>query len=386
MAEFSNVITTTAGFHLIELSIAMGQPLIFTKVELGKGLNTDTAGQTALIDKTMEAPISRAAEVENADVSESRVALYFAYSNDAVETGYNITELGIWAKVASADYSDTGWGGYAGEEQFFGYAYADTADKGAWVPDKTHKMDVQEFAVYASVGNATSVGVQINSSQYTRLEDFEFHVTDPDAHSDFTGCTDTTAGVRGFVPAPAKGDTEKFLSAQGGWAKAKMTPLELVNILYPKGIILPFENSTDPNEVWPGTTWERTLQGRVPIGAGDYWENGTKYSYAVGDTGGEAKHTLTAGEMPSHTHSASSSTTGAHYHGMWGDDGGNPFGLYDSNLNHAGSRNMDWNNPLGRTSTDGNHSHTISIGSTGGNGSHENRQPYSVVNFWRRTA
>ena len=379
MAEFSNVITTTAGFHLIELSIAMGQPLIFTKVELGKGLNTDTAGQTALIDKTMEVPISRAAEVENADVSESRVALYFAYSNDAVETGYNITELGIWAKVASADYSDTGWGGYAGEEQFFGYAYADTADKGAWVPDKTHKMDVQEFAVYASVGNATSVGVQINSSQYTRLEDFEFHVTDPDAHSDFTGCTDTTAGVRGFVPAPAKGDTEKFLSAQGGWAKAKMTPLELVNILYPKGIILPFENSTDPNEVWPGTTWERTLQGRVPIGAGDYWENGTKYSYAVGDTGGEAKHTLTAGEMPSHSHSAAVSTDGNHTHGV--PNGNNSSGEgYTFDTGNSSVRYYV------NTTSAGSHSHTVTIGSTGGNGSHENSPPYSVVNLWRRTA
>ena len=35
---------------------------------------------------------------------------------------------------------------------------------------------------------------------------------------------------------------------------------------------------------------------------------------------------------------------------------------------------------------DATHSHTVTIGATGGNGLHENRQPYTVVNFWRRTA
>ncbi|MCH4097287.1 MAG: hypothetical protein LKE88_11740 [Acidaminococcus provencensis] len=29
---------------------------------------------------------------------------------------------------------------------------------------------------------------------------------------------------------------------------------------------------------------------------------------------------------------------------------------------------------------------SATLGSTGGNGLHENRQPYTVVNFWRRTA
>ncbi|MCB5726067.1 hypothetical protein LIQ52_12335, partial [Mitsuokella jalaludinii] len=161
---------------------------------------------------------------------------------------------------------------------------------------------------------------------------------------------------------------------------------DIVDIIYPVGSIYTTIGSQNPNEIWSGTTWERYAAGRVLLSAGTYTENGTTYTYTAGATGGEAKHTLTAGEMPSHSHSASSSTTGAHYHGAWCDERGTPLGLYDSNQNHAGSGSMDWNNPLGRTSTDGNHSHTISIGSTGGNGSHENRPPYSVVNVWRRTA
>ena len=66
--------TGTDGFRLIELSTVMGKPLIFTKIEIGKGINTDGGGRTSLIEKTMECDITRVAEVENADVDEARTA------------------------------------------------------------------------------------------------------------------------------------------------------------------------------------------------------------------------------------------------------------------------------------------------------------------------
>ena len=391
MSEFSNVFTGTDGFRLIELSTVMGKPLIFTKIEIGKGINTDGGGRTSLIEKTMECDITRVAEVENADVDEARTALYFAYSNEEVEEGYSMTEVGVWARVVSESFTDSGWGGYQGEELFFGYAYAEDAEKGSWIPDKSHKMDVQEYVIYASVGNATSVGVEIASSQYARLEDFTFHVNDANAHSNFKGCTETANGVRGFVPQPQAGDGEKFLSAKGGWEKAKMTTLELVNILYPKGIILPFADGTDPNEIWQGTTWKRTLQGRVAIGAGDYWENGKKFTYEVGDTGGEAEHQLTERELAPHTHRASAacSTNGAHYHGGRGDvKQNNPLGEYSSQGGYAGASGTELDNYLGTTTTDGAHSRavTVSLGSSGTGEGHENRQPYQGVAYWERTA
>ena len=376
MSEFSNVITSRGGFRLIELSTVMGKPLIFTKIEIGKGINTG-GGRDSLIDKTMECDVTRVAEVANADVDESRLALYFAYSNDAVEEGYSMTEVGLWAKVVSESYTDKDWDGYQGEEVFFGYSYADSPEKGSWIPDKNHKMDVQEFAIYASVGNATSVGVEIAESQYARLEDFTFHVFDVDAHKDFKGCTPTANGVRGFVPKPNQGDEEKFLSAEGGWKKAKMTPLELVNILYPKGIILPFADGTDPNELWQGTTWKRTLQGRVPIGAGEYWENGKKFSYSVGDTGGEAEHKLTESELAPHSHKAICSTDGNHNHGYSRTNPANPDNAA------TGSSAGHWENMT--TSNAGSHSHTITISTTGSGAAHENRMPYSGVAYWVRT-
>lgn len=396
MSEFSNVFTGTDGFRLIELSTVMGKPLIFTKIEIGKGINTDGGGRTSLIEKTMECDITRVAEVENADVDEARTALYFAYSNEEVEEGYSMTEVGVWARVVSESFTDSGWGGYQGEELFFGYAYAEDAEKGSWIPDKSHKMDVQDYVIYASVGNATSVGVEIASSQYARLEDFTFHVNDANAHSNFKGCTETANGVRGFVPQPQAGDGEKFLSAKGGWEKAKMTTLELVNILYPKGIILPFADGTDPNEIWQGTTWKRTLQGRVPIGAGDYWENGKKFSYSVGDTGGEAEHKLTERELAKITPRIASATLSvsrvAQIHGVVTN--------YSSTNQYKDVPRDGWSGTVisGEETGGGTKDHgmevrnvletlvpSIAIASIGGDERHENRPPFQGVCYWVRT-
>lgn len=396
MSEFSNVFTGTDGFRLIELSTVMGKPLIFTKIEIGKGINTDGGGRTSLIEKTMECDITRVAEVENADVDEARTALYFAYSNEEVEEGYSMTEVGVWARVVSESFTDSGWGGYQGEELFFGYAYAEDAEKGSWIPDKSHKMDVQEYVIYASVGNATSVGVEIASSQYARLEDFTFHVNDANAHSNFKGCTETANGVRGFVPQPQAGDGEKFLSAKGGWEKAKMTTLELVNILYPKGIILPFADGTDPNEIWQGTTWKRTLQGRVAIGAGDYWENGKKFTYEVGDTGGEAEHQLTERELAKITPRIASATLSvsrvAQIHGVVTN--------YSSTNQYKDVPRDGWSGTVisGEETGGGTKDHgmevrnvletlslSISVAPIGGNEKHENRPPFQGVCYWVRT-
>ena len=396
MSEFSNVFTGTDGFRLIELSTVMGKPLIFTKIEIGKGINTDGGGRTSLIEKTMECDITRVAEVENADVDEARTALYFAYSNEEVEEGYSMTEVGVWARVVSESFMDSGWGGYQGEELFFGYAYAEDAEKGSWIPDKSHKMDVQEYVIYASVGNATSVGVEIASSQYARLEDFTFHVNDANAHSNFKGCTETANGVRGFVPQPQAGDGEKFLSAKGGWEKAKMTTLELVNILYPKGIILPFADGTDPNEIWQGTTWKRTLQGRVAVGAGEYWENGKKFTYEVGDTGGEAEHKLTEREMAKITPKIASSTMTvsrvSQIHGVVMN--------YSSTNQYKDVPKDGWSGTVisGEETGGGTKDHgmevrnvletlspSIAIASIGGDERHENRPPFQGVCYWVRT-
>jgi microcystin-dependent protein len=110
------------------------------------------------------------------------------------------------------------------------------------------------------------------------------------------------------------------------------------------------------------------LKDRFIVGAGG--------SYSVGATGGEAFHTLTVNEIPSHSHAASCSTDGAHTHiyskGQYVNNGqgGTGYGVW------AATPYVDT-----ATSSSGAHSHTITIGSTGGGQPHENRPPYYALAF-----
>lgn len=83
--------------------------------------------------------------------------------------------------------------------------------------------------------------------------------------------------------------------------------------------------------------------------------------------------------MPSHSHTASCSTNGNHTHGIPTND----------NIDGQGNGYDTGASAIRRyvqTANAGNHSHSIGIGSTGGNGYHENRMPYVAVNMWKRTA
>lgn len=108
-------------------------------------------------------------------------------------------------------------------------------------------------------------------------------------------------------------------------------------------------NNINPQSVFGGS-WEK-VEGRFLLGSST--------TYLLGTQGGEASHTLTLSEMPSHNHNFSSgqSTTFT-----WAESGiwiGN--GTYTT-INFA------------------------SISNTGGNQPHNNLPPYLVVNIWKRVA
>ena len=149
--------------------------------------------------------------------------------------------------------------------------------------------------------NATQIAVYINEEDNVSRSDFNAHLTDKNAHSDVIGCTSTSDGTRGFVPAPKKGmQTGYYLSADGSWKQVKQRSVkDLIDILYPVGSIYTTTGSQNPNAMWAGTTWEKYAAGRVLMGAGSYIENGTTYTYTNGATGGEVKHRLTVEDRKS---------------------------------------------------------------------------------------
>ena len=158
---------------------------------------------------------------------------------------------------------------------------------------------------------------------------------------------------------------------------------------FPIGGLYLSATDDNPSQIWPGTSWVAFAQGRVLMGAGSYTENGITYTYKKGDTGGEVKHTLSIQEAPPHSHSGTANQAGNHYHGTYGDvtvNVKNSMGVYDSSKKYGGLSGFDWDNALAKTTTNGLHTHTLNISSTGGGQAHENRQPFEVVNFWKRTA
>ena len=108
-------------------------------------------------------------------------------------------------------------------------------------------------------------------------------------------------------------------------------------------------------------------------------EDDTDFASA-GNTGGEKTHKLVESEMPSHEHF------------VW--DNGNTNAVYSSNksLNSSSSTSApNWATRLtktgsGYTKAGADDTYRLKASSTGGNGAHNNLQPYETVYYWKRTA
>ena len=135
----------------------------------------------------------------------------------------------------------------------------------------------------------------------------------------------------------------------------------IANLVYPVGSIYMSINSASP-EILFGGTWER-IQDTFLLAAGS--------TYSAGTTGGEATHTLTQTEMPSHAH-----TQEAHAHKlrMWSDAA-----AAGGKVNAPASTS-----PL--SSANFTDSLAPKIKTTGGGQAHNNMPPYLAVYVWKRTA
>lgn len=127
----------------------------------------------------------------------------------------------------------------------------------------------------------------------------------------------------------------------------------LFDIVYPVGAIYMSVSSTSPAILFGGT-WEQ-IQNRFLLAAGS--------SYTAGNTGGEATHTLTKNEMPTHSHEI--------YSG---------YGDVVSNVSDA-YRYQTWG-----SSDRGWKTGNLGTSNIGGGKAHNNMPPYLVVYMWKRTA
>lgn len=136
-----------------------------------------------------------------------------------------------------------------------------------------------------------------------------------------------------------------------GWIYSRALSTLILEAVYPVGSIYMSVNSTSPATLFGGT-W-KAIRGKFLLGA-----DGN--TYKAGNTGGEAAHTLTESEMPSHKHS------------IWfPNDGGEQsaaIGYPD-----AGSKNTYY-------------AEASKTSDAGGGAAHNNMPPYLAVYIWKRTA
>lgn len=149
----------------------------------------------------------------------------------------------------------------------------------------------------------------------------------------------------------------------------KVNNKNIFDLIYPVGSIYISVNSTNP-EVLFGGTWEQ-IQGKFLLGMSS--------SYPAGSTGGEAKHTLTANEIPNHEHDIRQygNTMKTFPSDIAVDDPSK--NTYATQINGVTSAYLKSSVSWGGELVAGN------MKNSGGQ-AHNNMPPYLAVAMWKRTA
>lgn len=192
-------------------------------------------------------------------------------------------------------------------------------------------------------------------------------VDDPYDVGDIVGASDDVSGVTIAVPITKKiirvqsgivsvdletdiANASGYSGSTGGGGLGGGISLEDV---YPVGAIYMSAAATNPGTLFGFGAWEQ-IKDVFLLAAGD--------TYAAGATGGEATHTLTAEEMPSHNHAISYPNGGGPYENA-------PIGYPSSS-----STKKTWGAVMCYTE------------STGAGDAHNNMPPYIAAYAWKRTA
>lgn len=181
---------------------------------------------------------------------------------------------------------------------------------------------------------------------------------------DSAGNVALTASDVGALPSSGTAADSSKLSGK--------TLAEIMLEFYPVGAVYISVNSTSPASLFGGE-WTQ-INGRFLIGTGapENNDDGTSpgnYDKTLGNKGGEAAHTLTTNEIPSHNHSL--------VRQQWYAS--------DSVVSSMSGSIFSWKSNEGGT-TSGTYTNTYDIGYTGGSNPHNNLPPYLAVYMWKRVS
>lgn len=328
MAEFKSAVVTDVGAELLAKSVAEGFKVEFVRMEVGCGTyGEDEKTKDALKQRTELKEKQQEIGFSSMDVTEENaMKLKAVISNEALETGYYMTEIGIIIKKEGAE-----------DEVLYSVMIAAVPD---FMPGKDNPMEViQEY--HSKIANAENVMINVNQGAYATAEDLEKTKRQLEEHK-------------------IGGDHDDRYYKKSG---TTFEMDELTERIYPIGAIYISVNNVNPQTLFGGT-WEQ-IKDTFLLSAGN--------SYEAGTTGGEATHKLTTVEMPSHTHSYSGNTgnqSAGHTHGFSATTGGQSAGHTHGFSATTGTVSADHAHAAS-SDTQGEHTHGVGINKSATSGSNQ---------------
>lgn len=131
----------------------------------------------------------------------------------------------------------------------------------------------------------------------------------------------------------------------------------IYNAIYPIGIVVQFDNATNPNNSFTGTVWEQITDGRA-VRAATSAEAGTADGQ-IGSVAGSDSASIAVANLPSHTHNMRNHThsIASHTHSMAHTHSIN----HDHGAVNTGSAGAHTHSLSGTAASAGNHNHNQGV-------------------------
>jgi hypothetical protein len=186
----------------------------------------------------------------------------------------------------------------------------------------------------------------------------------------FSGTPSLPTGTTGVTQSAGNNSTALSTTA---YTDAAITAVKAA--LFPVGAIYTAVVSTNPGTLLGFGTWTAFGAGRVMVGF-----NAANALFDTAEETGGSADSVTI----SHTHTASTGSSGTHTHPLNGGSTGVQ-GQAGAGFGYGASND---NTSVRVTETDagGNHTHTVTVDAAGSSGTNANYQPYITVYMWKRTA
>lgn len=175
-------------------------------------------------------------------------------------------------------------------------------------------------------------------------------------------------------------------------APASASDAARLDSAYPVGTVyINADVATSPATLLGFGTWSQISQGRVLIG-----QNGSDPDFdTAGETGGAKTATLITDNIPSHSHTGTTASDGAHTHSVTDPGHLHSVGLAtNGDQDGSGSNGATYGSGMNTGSqvtgisivSGGAHTHTFTTDTTGSGTAFSIMNPYLVVYIWKRTA